>query len=972
MARSPKSSDSRKMEKLKDELLLHRGNSKKNSGKILLDDGARAEAAGTESVVDDARVVLRTVCDPSSSSTRDQLHRHLHDEESSPFLSPLVVDQVVEVDKDQDKPSSSFFLLPGNRGWAETLRGQRNDFRERARGERKEAKAALRAAYADAEREAQSPENAAAREVYRREVAEACLNSGRIWEIEGEPGGGWGATYNLLQTGVEEQEQGQEEFSTEEQQDLHLNDSVSGTSGNSKSSKNKAGAAKAKVGSPSPLSRNRVETNKSGDPGATPKAGPSLRKGASQVMNVAVSRAKSCTVACKKTNNIEGGSGGSPNYKAFFHDPDSPGESRNPGTLSSNSSGDEEEDSMLRQYGRTGGGKEESLVHDTFFKRYRRASFFTAGQTGNNKRKDDTRKAFGGGGDEDADGVGNQMNSTQDMLVGKTRTIDLHAVGKQSTVTSGKELTGRKANGFVDQHHAFDYIYEPELHSSGPPFTSTQLEQAASLPLLQNSDFEIEVEPENTHIISLAWTKNSSPNVNTTSSHEQSRGLQRQASSPMQKTDLVTQDDLYIRALAKKLEIPLLSAERVKTVFDEHDVDGSGSLEYPEFVTVFLQLLALQSGVPGAIAALLDEVDQEQDDEQGLLGLGAEEKDESSKKDKNNKNGDYDGRASLMMKRRRPSKEQRRASLRMLARLSKDGTSAIDYSQNINHADETLEVDSTSRGTTTNSCNSASSNTNKNKQEPSSSMLASPGNAVPGGAASTTAPGAPVKFPIDLKTDFPPSRIRAFWQVLDSDRSGAVEFEEFLVWFYHTFELPTLSQRTVQAQKRIVLARELSPGRRGLSRGERRKRQQKDHMRGGFADVRHGHNQEIDSDEENSMRERGTFVRFLLDDLSKGGKGSEELEVAEKAMRTLSPQEIFYKMSAGGLGRAGLVREQVQNGFAENAELFARWLEWQKRNCKQKTGPLSANKVARPALLVEDKNTVAQGSSVRNQKMLVK
>ena len=50
--------------------------------------------------------------------------------------------------------------------------------------------------------------------------------------------------------------------------------------------------------------------------------------------------------------------------------------------------------------------------------------------------------------------------------------------------------------------------------------------------------------------------------------------------------------------------------------------------------------------------------------------------------------------------------------------------------------------------------------------------------------------------------------------------------------------------------------------------------------------------------------------------------------------KVLSPQEIFYKMSVNGLGRAGLVREQMNKGFKKNAQLFQEFLEWQAKECK--------------------------------------
>ena len=55
--------------------------------------------------------------------------------------------------------------------------------------------------------------------------------------------------------------------------------------------------------------------------------------------------------------------------------------------------------------------------------------------------------------------------------------------------------------------------------------------------------------------------------------------------------------DATLRHQAFELKIPFYSAERIKAVYDKHDADGSGELDYDEFESVFLELLAGDEGV---------------------------------------------------------------------------------------------------------------------------------------------------------------------------------------------------------------------------------------------------------------------------------------------------------------------------------------------------------------------------------------
>ncbi len=101
-----------------------------------------------------------------------------------------------------------------------------------------------------------------------------------------------------------------------------------------------------------------------------------------------------------------------------------------------------------------------------------------------------------------------------------------------------------------------------------------------------------------------------------------------------------------------------------------------------------------------------------------------------------------------------------------------------------------------------------------NNSSISPSLSCSPGITISCGASPTST----ATNTANTAADFPLSRIKTFWHILDADDSGSVDFEEFLCWFYKIFEAPCETIEDKQAFHRLKTARARSPSRRNLSR----------------------------------------------------------------------------------------------------------------------------------------------------------
>lgn len=78
--------------------------------------------------------------------------------------------------------------------------------------------------------------------------------------------------------------------------------------------------------------------------------------------------------------------------------------------------------------------------------------------------------------------------------------------------------------------------------------------------------------------------------------------------------DLVQKEDLTLRDLAVKHDIPLIDVEQVHRVFHDFDLDGSGLVEMEEFVNILHELLRVPKSLEipkGRIEKFWREVDRD-------------------------------------------------------------------------------------------------------------------------------------------------------------------------------------------------------------------------------------------------------------------------------------------------------------------------------------------------------------------------